>query len=246
MTPEDEDVRMMQREISDVLIAHGRRIRYGNDLATVRRVLGEVQAGVAEFLRKVGDAPEVSGPLPATASPPAEVQQEAPAGADGMSAADRAKMLAADDLAQGRVVGSRGAPASPVRAITEQRWVRELEREDAESALCALQAKCDQLQDELTRARAEAADALAQPASSAWSQMRAMARRVLVRHVEAGGAADPVCAGPDGEPVTAAQMIERLDAGEDVSAFLDSLTGAALRLMRAELRTAKPAPERQG
>jgi hypothetical protein len=57
-----------------------------------------------------------------------------------------------------------------------------------------------------------------------------------VRHIEAGGAADPVCAGPSGEPITTVQMIERLDAGEDVSAFLDSLTGAALRLMRAELR----------
>ena len=66
--------------------------------------------------------------------------------------------------------------------------------------------------------------------------MRAMARRVLVRHINAGGAADPVCASPSGEPITTAQMIERLDAGEDVSDFLDSLTGAALRLMRAGLR----------
>ena len=79
---------------------------------------------------------------------------------------------------------------------------------------------------------------------SMWGQIRAAARRALVRHVEAGGAADSVCASPDGEPITPAQMIDRLDAGEDVSAFLDSLTGAALRLMRAELRTSKPAQPR--
>lgn len=132
-----------------------------------------------------------------------------------------------------------------IAALTEARDWQQGKKEDAETALRALQFKFDRLNEELARARATATDALAQPAG-AWSQMRAMARQVLVRHIKAGGAADPVCASPDGEPVTAAQMIERLDAGEDVSAFLDSLTGAALRLMRAELRTAKPAPERQG
>lgn len=129
--PGDEDVRMMQREISDVLLAHGRRIRYGNDLATVRKVLGEVQAGVAEFLRASG-APgsevcaEPGGILPA------EAGTTATPGAS-MSVAARAKMLAADDIAQGRVVGSRGAPGFLVRGITERRRVRELEQGEAKA-----------------------------------------------------------------------------------------------------------------
>jgi hypothetical protein len=277
VTPEDEDVRMMQCEISNVLLAHGRRIRCGNDLATVRKVLGDVQTDVAEFLRASG-APGGEVCAESGGALPAEAGTTATPGAS-MSIAARAKMLAADDIAQGRVVGSRGAPGFLVRGATERRRARELEqdgaqragclcqaeappspsrehmehlgatiaalteardwqqgkKEDAEAALRALQFKFDQLSEELARARATAADALARPAG-AWSQMRAMARQVLVRHIEAGGAADPVCAGPSGEPITTVQMIERLDAGEDVSAFLDSLTGAALRLMRAELR----------
>jgi hypothetical protein len=133
-----------------------------------------------------------------------------------------------------------------IAALTEARDWQQGKKEDAEAALRALQFKFDQLSKELARARATAADALARPAG-AWSQMRAMARQVLVRHINAGGAADPVCASPDGEPITTAQMIERLDAGEDVSAFLDSLTGAALRLMRAELRRdKKEATRKQG
>lgn len=131
-----------------------------------------------------------------------------------------------------------------IAALTEARDWQQGKKEDAEAALRALQFKFDQLGEELARARATTADALARPAG-AWSQMRAMARQVLVRHIEAGGAADPVCASPDGEPITTAQMIERLDAGEDVSAFLDSLTGAAMRLMRAELRTGAKAKESQ-
>lgn len=268
---------MMQREISDVLLAHGRRIRYGNDLAAVRKVLGEVQTDVAEFLRASG-APGGEVCAESGGALPTEAGTTATPGAS-MSIAARAKMLAADDIAQGRVVGSRGAPGFLVRGITERRRARELEqdeaqragclcqaeappapsrehmehleatiavlteardwqqgkKEDAEAALRALQFKFDRLNEELARARATTADALARPAG-AWSQMRAMARRVLVRHINAGGAADPVCASPSGEPITTAQMIERLDAGEDVSDFLDSLTGAALRLMRAGLR----------
>jgi hypothetical protein len=126
VTPEDEDVRMMQREISDVLLAHGRRIRCGNDLATVRKALGEVQTDVAEFLRASGAPGRPSGILPA------EAGTTATPGAS-MSVAARAKMLAADDIAQGRVVGSRGAPGFLVRGATERRRARELEQDEAKA-----------------------------------------------------------------------------------------------------------------
>ena len=58
MTP--EDVRGLQCQISDALRDRASRIRNGNDLATVRKVLSEVQESAAEWLRQTGSADEAA------------------------------------------------------------------------------------------------------------------------------------------------------------------------------------------
>ena len=50
-----EDLRGMQLQISDVLRDCASRIRNGGDLATVQKVLGEVQESAAEWLRQTGE-----------------------------------------------------------------------------------------------------------------------------------------------------------------------------------------------
>lgn len=122
MTP--ENVRGMQCQISDALRDRACRIRNGNDLATVRKVLGEVRESAAEWLRQTGD-PDAPGEARETFRLSA-LDASLPAAA-------RAKMLAAEDIASGRVVGSRGAPGFLVRGIAERRRARELEQDEAKA-----------------------------------------------------------------------------------------------------------------
>lgn len=59
MTP--ENVRGLQCQISDAVRDRASRIRNGNDLATVRKVLGEVRESAAQWLRQTGGDPSAHG-----------------------------------------------------------------------------------------------------------------------------------------------------------------------------------------